>query len=65
MGFYNFFYALFAGDLYTVKTGDTLSQIAKDYYGDAADYMRIFDANRNILSDPDVIRPGQILRIPW
>lgn len=49
---------------YTVKSGDTLSQIAKDHYGDANAYRRIFDANRDQLSDPDLIKPGQVLKIP-
>lgn len=49
---------------YTVKKGDTLSQIAQDQYGDANRYPEIFDANRDILIDPDRIRPGQVLSIP-
>jgi nucleoid-associated protein YgaU len=49
---------------YTVKSGDTLSKIAKSHYGDAGKYTRIFDANRNILNDPDKIQPGQVLTIP-
>ena len=49
---------------YTVKSGDTLSQIAKEHYGDANAYRRIFDANRDQLSDPDLIKPGQVLKIP-
>jgi LysM repeat protein len=49
---------------YTVKKGDTLSAIAKSMYGDANAYRRIFDANRDQLSDPDKIQPGQVLRIP-
>jgi nucleoid-associated protein YgaU len=49
---------------YTVKSGDTLSKIAREYYGDAAKYNKIFDANRNILSDADKIQPGQVLTIP-
>ena len=52
------------GRSYTVKSGDTLSKIAKAQYGDAAKYPRIFEANRNILSDPDKIQPGQVLAIP-
>ncbi len=47
-----------------VVRGDTLSAIAKRYYGDAQQYMRIFEANRDQLSDPDRIRTGQRLRIP-
>ena len=49
---------------YTVQSGDTLSKIAKDFYGDANLYMKIFEANRPMLSDPDKIYPGQSLRIP-
>lgn len=47
-----------------VKKGDTLSKIALEYYGDAKLYPQIFDANRDILDDPDKIRVGQKLRIP-
>ncbi len=47
-----------------VVSGDTLSSIAKKYYGSAGEYMKIFNANRDILNDPDKIRPGQKLRIP-
>ncbi|KAA3634923.1 MAG: peptidoglycan-binding protein LysM [Bacteroidetes bacterium] len=47
-----------------VKKGDTLSKIAKDVYGDPMKYPAIFEANRPMLSDPDKIYPGQILRIP-
>lgn len=53
-----------AGQTYTVKAGDTLSQIAKDHLGDANAYHAIFDANRDQLSDPDKIKPGQVLKIP-
>lgn len=49
---------------YTVKKGDTLSKISKEYYGDANQYMKIFEANRDQLKDPDKIYPGQELRIP-
>lgn len=49
---------------YTVKSGDTLSKIAKQHYGDASKYPKIFEANRPLLSDPDKIYPGQMLRIP-
>lgn len=49
---------------YTVKSGDTLSGIAKEYLEDAKEYMRIFEANRDQLSDPDKIKPGQVLKIP-
>ncbi|MBT8199969.1 MAG: peptidoglycan-binding protein LysM [Acidimicrobiia bacterium] len=49
---------------HTVAKGDTLSKIAKSYYGDAMKYPEIFDANRPMLKDPDLIYPGQVLRIP-
>jgi nucleoid-associated protein YgaU len=49
---------------YTVKPGDTLSKIAKQYYGNANKYPAIFEANRPMLKDPDKIYPGQALRIP-
>lgn len=49
---------------YTVVAGDTLSKIAKQYYGDANKYPAIFDANKPMLSSPDRIYPGQKLRIP-
>lgn len=50
--------------MYTVQSGDSLSKIAKEVYGDANAYNRIFDANRPMLSDPDKIYPGQVLYIP-
>lgn len=49
---------------YTVVSGDNLSKIAKQFYGNANDWHKIFDANRDQLSNPDVIKPGQVLRIP-
>ena len=49
---------------YTVKPGDTLSKIAKHFFGDANAYNDIFEANRDQLSDPDKIKPGQVLKIP-
>jgi nucleoid-associated protein YgaU len=49
---------------YTVKSGDTLSKIAKQSYGDANQYTKIFEANRPMLKNPDKIYPGQTLRIP-
>ncbi len=49
---------------HTVESGDTLSGIAKKYYGDAMKYPVIFEANKPMLSDPDKIYPGQVLRIP-
>lgn len=51
-------------DFYEVKSGDTLSGIAKKVYGDANRYNEIFQANKPMLSDPDKIYPGQNLRIP-
>jgi len=53
-----------AGKTYTVKAGDTLSAIAKAQLGDANAYMKIFDANKDQLTDPNKIKPGQVLRIP-
>jgi nucleoid-associated protein YgaU len=53
-----------AQQTYTVKAGDTLSKIARQYLGDANAYPAIFDANRDQLSDPDRIKPGQVLKIP-
>jgi LysM repeat protein len=49
---------------YTVKPGDTLSKISRDFYGDANQYTKIFNANRNVLRDPNTINPGQELVIP-
>lgn len=49
---------------HTVKSGDTLGKIAKHYYGDAMKYKEIFEANTNILKNPDVIHPDQELVIP-
>lgn len=53
-----------AGQSYTVKAGDSLSKISKQFYGDANEYMRIFYANREQLRDPDKIQVGQQLNIP-
>lgn len=53
-----------AAKTYTVKAGDTLSAIAKAQLGSAGEYMKIFEANKDQLSDPDKIKPGQVLRIP-
>ncbi len=50
---------------HTVEKGDTLSKIAKEYYDDANKYMKIFNANTDILKDPDLIHPGQELVIPF
>ncbi|MHA7831366.1 MAG: LysM peptidoglycan-binding domain-containing protein [Flagellimonas sp.] len=49
---------------HTVKNGESLSKIAKHYYGDPMKYTKIFDANTNILKDPNVIHPDQVLVIP-
>jgi len=49
---------------YTVRSGDSLSKIAKEMYGDGNKYMDIFNANKDKLSDPDAIQPGQELIIP-
>ena len=51
-------------EYYTIVSGDTLSGIAKKYYGKANAYMRIFEANREVIQDPDKIFPGQKIRIP-
>lgn len=53
-----------ASQYHDVASGDTLSAIAKKYYGDANKYMAIFEANKPMLSDPNKIYPGQKLRIP-
>lgn len=53
-----------AAKTYTVKAGDTLSKIAKEHLGNANSYMAIFEANRDQLTDPDKIKPGQVLKIP-
>jgi nucleoid-associated protein YgaU len=49
---------------YTVKAGDSLSKIAKREYGDAADWKKIHEANRDQISNPDLIHPGQVLKLP-
>ena len=53
-----------AAKSYTVKAGDTLGKIAKETLGIAGAYMKIDDANKDVLKDPDKISPGQVLRIP-
>ena len=53
-----------ASQFYTVVSGDSLSKIAGKYYGDVKKYDAIFEANKPMLSDPDKIYPGQVLRIP-
>lgn len=49
---------------HVVKSGESLSKISKHYYGDAMKYNKIFEANRNILNNPDIIHPDQVLVIP-
>ena len=51
-------------EYYVIQKGDSLSAIAKRYYGNAQDYPRIFDANREVIKNPDLIYPGQKIRIP-
>lgn len=53
-----------AADFHTVEKGDTLWAVATKAYGDGSKYMKIFEANKPMLSDPDKIYPGQVLRIP-
>jgi nucleoid-associated protein YgaU len=53
-----------SGEVYTVESGDTLSKIARRFYGDANAYQRIFEANRDQLDDPNKIYPGQQLKLP-
>jgi nucleoid-associated protein YgaU len=52
------------GVFHTVERGDSLSKIAKKHYGDAMKYPLIFEANKPMLTDPDKIYPGQVLRVP-
>ncbi len=49
---------------YTVQPGDTLSKIARQFYGDANAYMKIFEANTDQLKDPNMIKVGQVLKVP-
>ena len=53
-----------AATTYTVVSGDSLSKIAKRQYGDAQKWPVIFEANRDTIKDPDLIHPGQVLKIP-
>jgi hypothetical protein len=53
-----------AGRSYTVQKGDSLSKIAKREYGDAQQWRRIYEANRDLIPNPDLIYPGQVFRIP-
>lgn len=51
-------------ETYTVKSGDSLSKIAQQLYGDGKQWRRIFEANRDLITNPDLIHPGQVLKIP-
>ncbi|MES9986479.1 MAG: peptidoglycan-binding protein LysM [Candidatus Thiodiazotropha endolucinida] len=51
-------------EYYTIESGDTLSAIAKRFLGKASDYPKIFEANREVIKDPNLIYPGQKIRIP-
>ncbi len=51
-------------EYYIIQKGDTLSAIAKQFYKKASDYPKIFEANREVIKDPDLIYPGQKIRIP-
>lgn len=53
-----------SGKTYTVKAGDTLSKIAREHLGDGNAFMTIFNANKDQLTDPDKIKPGQVLKLP-
>ena len=50
--------------MYIVQSGDSLSKIAKKFYGDAASWKKIFEANRDVVKNPDLIQPGWKLQIP-
>jgi nucleoid-associated protein YgaU len=52
------------GRMYSVQPGDSLSKIAKKFYGNANDWKRIFEANQDRIKNPDVIQPGWTLKIP-
>ncbi|MCB1019119.1 MAG: LysM peptidoglycan-binding domain-containing protein [Bryobacterales bacterium] len=49
---------------YTIVSGDSLSKIAKKYYGDALKWNTLFEANREVIQNPDLIYPGQVIRVP-
>jgi nucleoid-associated protein YgaU len=53
-----------SGQTYVVKPGDSLSKIAQQVYGNMNDWRKIYDANRDIIEDPNLIHPGQTLRLP-
>jgi nucleoid-associated protein YgaU len=50
--------------MYTVKSGDSLSKIAQQQYGDSTKWRKIFEANKDLIKDPNLIHPGQKLKIP-
>lgn len=53
------------GEQYTIKSGDSLSKIAKAHYGDAMKWKQLYEANRSLIGDnPDMIHPGQVLKLP-
>ena len=56
--------ALIGERTYTIEKGDTLSKIAKEHLGRAGAWKQIFDANRDVLDDPDRIFPGQVIKLP-
>jgi nucleoid-associated protein YgaU len=51
-------------EMYTIKEGDWLSKIAGAYYGDVHKWSKIYDANRDVISDPDKIKAGMVIKIP-
>lgn len=53
-----------AGRTYTVVKGDSLSKIAKEFYGSAGQWKRIYEANKDVIKNPDLIYPGQTFKIP-
>lgn len=53
-----------AGRTYTIAKGDSLSKIAKQFYGDARQWRKIYEANKDSIKNPDLIRPGQVFKIP-
>lgn len=55
---------LIGAQTYTVQKGDSLSRIAKHHYGDANAWKQIFEANRDVIQDPDRIHPGQVIKLP-
>lgn len=52
------------GQTYTVVKGDSLSKIAKQFYGNASQWRKIYEANKDLIKNPDLIHPGQTFRIP-